>query len=57
MIVWVLLFKATVAAPIAPQVVPYLAFESQAECVTVYQSLPADTKADCVAFAADVVDD
>jgi hypothetical protein len=55
MIVWVLLIKVLITAPVTPQVVPYLAFDSQAKCAEVLQTLPQDAKADCVAFAADVV--
>jgi hypothetical protein len=54
MIVWVLLIKVLITAPVTPQVVPYLAFDSQRDCVAVLQTLPEGSKADCVAFAADV---
>ena len=57
MIVWVLIVKIMISAPVAPKQLPYLAFNNQDDCEDVRGTLPHDAKSICVAFAADKTDD
>ena len=57
MIVWVLVVKIIVAAPIAPRQMPFLAFKNQDDCENVLSDLPKSAKGACVVFATDKIDD
>jgi len=54
MIVWILLVRVLIATPHGENPMPYLAFNTQKECVAAMQALPEGYQSDCIPFAADV---
>ena len=57
MVVWILIVKIMVAAPVAPRPLPYLAFKNQDDCENTLADLPKNAKGACVVFATDKIDD